>query len=91
MRTIFSLFSFLKILTESDSTLAFMDGYTVRDVSARIPQKELYDRYCGVCYERGWRPKSNQRFYNSVRGMGYATRKSNGKDWIIGVRLAEQN
>ena len=53
------------LLTESDSTLAFMDGYTVRDVSARIPQKELYDRYCGVCYERGWRPKSNQRFLST--------------------------
>ncbi|MBP3881201.1 MAG: hypothetical protein J6E40_03355 [Lachnospiraceae bacterium] len=77
------------LLLESDSTIAFISEYTEKDPNGKIKQKELYDKYKTMCFEREWRPKSNQRFYNSVRGLGYASRKSDGKDWFIGIRYKE--
>lgn len=74
--------------SESDLLGEFLADCTVADPKARVPDKELFTKWCGWCDGSGHRAGTKATFTQRLRERGFPIRPSNGQRFYSGLRSA---
>jgi len=73
---------------ESDLLGEFLAECTATDPAGRVLDQELFRRWGAWCENNGHRAGTKTTFTQRLRERGFPTRKSNGKQFYSGLRLA---
>jgi phage/plasmid-associated DNA primase len=66
----------------------FVEERCFRDPGEEVGASAIFRAYCEWSEERRERPMNQTRFGAGLSGMGFGRRKSHGKKFVTGLRLA---